>query len=368
MSRAPSPCPRHSSATITSRTTARIVSSDSTRLNPTSRSVGTWTAETRTWLPASTRSTCSGSARRSTTGRRNSAASSSWWRSASQGRTSTSAGVQVAGGRVRRRHGCILPRKSLPLPARMAARRDRSGRIACGPGTAPYAERCDSRGGPVDDELALLLAAGERAAFHGRPASGVAPLQKAVELARSTDRDAEATAAAWLLGVSLGAAGRYGSALTVLEPVAGHGVDARPERALFAALSSATMASLHRQLGRHDAARVLDQQALTLAGETPGGRVRRAPRPGRRRDRARRPDHRARRAGARDRAHRGTQRLVAAARPPAVGARRARAAHRRPRRRGHRDRHGRPARRGFRRAAPRGQEPALPRRRAGPGR
>ena len=121
----------------------------------------------------------------------------------------------------------------------------------------------------MDDELALLLAAGERAAFHGRPASGVAPLQKAVELARSTDRHAEATAAAWLLGVSLGAAGRYGSALTVLEPVAGHGSDGPPERALFAALSSATMASLHRQLGRHDAARALDQQALSFAGESP---------------------------------------------------------------------------------------------------
>ncbi len=121
----------------------------------------------------------------------------------------------------------------------------------------------------MDDELAVLLASGERAAFHGRPASGVAPLQQAVVLARSTGRDAEATAAAWLLGVSLGAAGRYGSALTVLEPIAGHGVDAAPERALFASLSSATMASIHRQLGRHEHARSLDKQALSLAADSP---------------------------------------------------------------------------------------------------
>ena len=120
----------------------------------------------------------------------------------------------------------------------------------------------------MDDELAVLLAAGERAAFHGRPASGVAPLQKAVQLARSTNRDAEATAAAWLLGVSLGAAGRYGSALSVLEPIAGHGQGGTPERALFAALSSSTLASLHRQMGRHAAARALDEEALRLAGDS----------------------------------------------------------------------------------------------------
>ncbi len=121
----------------------------------------------------------------------------------------------------------------------------------------------------MDDELGLLLAAGERAAFHGRPASGVAPLQKAVELARSTERDAEATAAAWLLGVALSSAGLYGSALTVLEPIAGHGEDAAPERALFAALACTTIASVHRQLGRHEAARLKDQEALRLAGDSP---------------------------------------------------------------------------------------------------
>ena len=53
----------------------------------------------------------------------------------------------------------------------------------------------------MDEELTELLATGERAAFHGRPAAGVAPLQRAVEMAHAHGRDAEATAAAWLLGV-----------------------------------------------------------------------------------------------------------------------------------------------------------------------
>ena len=61
----------------------------------------------------------------------------------------------------------------------------------------------------VDEELTDLLATGERAAFHGRPAAGVAPLQRAVELAHGSGHDAEATAAVWMLGVCLGAAGRY---------------------------------------------------------------------------------------------------------------------------------------------------------------
>src|SRR5262249_11851989 len=67
--------------------------------------------------------------------------------------------------------------------------------------------------------LAGLLGAGERAAFHGRPAAGVPPLQQAVEVAHANGHDDEATAAAWLRGVALGAAGRYGSALAVLEPM-----------------------------------------------------------------------------------------------------------------------------------------------------
>ena len=120
----------------------------------------------------------------------------------------------------------------------------------------------------VSDELAGLLAAGERAAFHGRPATGVPPLQKAVETARSSGRDDEATAAAWLLGVALGAAGKYGSALGVLDPLTGTGSE-QPARRLFASLAASTSASIHRQMGRHTAARSLDEQALELAGDAP---------------------------------------------------------------------------------------------------
>jgi tetratricopeptide (TPR) repeat protein len=70
----------------------------------------------------------------------------------------------------------------------------------------------------------------------------------------------------WLLGVCLGAAGRYGSAMVVLEPLAEDDpVDA--ERRLFSSLAAATLASVARQLGRHEEARGLDQRALDLAGE-----------------------------------------------------------------------------------------------------
>ena len=119
----------------------------------------------------------------------------------------------------------------------------------------------------MSDQLATLLAAGERAAFHGRPASGVPPLQQAVEAAHESGRDDEATAAAWLLGVALGACGRYGSALAVLEPLAERAAVDHPARRLFASLAASTAASVYRQLGRHEAARDLDEQAQTLAGD-----------------------------------------------------------------------------------------------------
>jgi len=118
----------------------------------------------------------------------------------------------------------------------------------------------------VDDDLTDLLATGERAAFHGRPAAGVAPLQRAVELAHAHGQDAEATAAAWLLGVCLGAAGRYGAAMTVLEPLAGSAPEA-PDRRLFASLAGATLGSISRQLGRHAEGRAIDERALELAGD-----------------------------------------------------------------------------------------------------
>ena len=64
-------------------------------------------------------------------------------------------------------------------------------------------------------DLASLLAAGEHAAFHGKPAAAVAHLEQAVVLAQSQGLAAEMAAAAWLLGVALGAGGRYGAALTL---------------------------------------------------------------------------------------------------------------------------------------------------------
>lgn len=120
----------------------------------------------------------------------------------------------------------------------------------------------------VDDELTGLLATGERAAFHGRPGAGVEPLQRAVEIAHGDGREAEATAAAWLLGVCLAASGRYGSAMAVLEPLASS-QPAEPDRRLFASLAAATLASVLRQLGRHEDAREWDQRASDTSAGAP---------------------------------------------------------------------------------------------------
>ncbi|CAB4944153.1 unannotated protein [freshwater metagenome] len=117
--------------------------------------------------------------------------------------------------------------------------------------------------------LAELLAAGERAAFHGRPDAGIEPLRRALEVAAPAD--AESAAATWLLGVCLAACGRYGSAMAVLEPLA-RTSPTEPERALFASFAAASLASVARQLGRHSDARRLDQRALDLAGEAPEAR------------------------------------------------------------------------------------------------
>ena len=119
-------------------------------------------------------------------------------------------------------------------------------------------------------DLPSLLASGEHAAFHGKPAAAVGALEQAVVLAQSNGMAAEMAAAAWLLGVALGAGGRYGGALTVLSPLvdAGSGANARPESRLFASLASSTIASIHRQLGRHAIARESDLQALELSDGT----------------------------------------------------------------------------------------------------
>src|SRR5439155_25851516 len=90
----------------------------------------------------------------------------------------------------------------------------------------------------VDGDLPSLLAAGEHAVFHGPPAAAVADLERAVVLAQRESRHAEVTAAVWLLGVALSAAGRYGGALRVLGPLldGAEASQASPETRLFAAL------------------------------------------------------------------------------------------------------------------------------------
>ena len=114
------------------------------------------------------------------------------------------------------------------------------------------------------DDVAVLLAAGERAAFHGRPADGVDPLRRAAAAAVASGREAESYAARWLLGVTLAAAGRFGSALGELDGLVRFSGEVSAERRLFAALGSATMASIQRQLGRHSVARAYDEHGLVL--------------------------------------------------------------------------------------------------------
>lgn len=123
-------------------------------------------------------------------------------------------------------------------------------------------------------ELSSLLAAGERAVFHGPPAAAVSDLERAVGLAQRDGRSEKVAAAAWLLGVALSASGRYGAALRVLVPLleAGEGDDdaaKEPEIRLYASLAAATAASVHRGLGRHDNAAELDSRGLALT-EGPG--------------------------------------------------------------------------------------------------
>ena len=126
------------------------------------------------------------------------------------------------------------------------------------------------------DELAGLLSKGERSAFHGPPGTAVAALEEAVQLATASGRTAEATAATWLLGVAQAAQGRFGTALTMLGGVMGPlraalaGEDTAPELRLFGALGAATVASVHRQLGRHHVAWEFDSLGLTAADAMPG--------------------------------------------------------------------------------------------------
>jgi tetratricopeptide (TPR) repeat protein len=108
-----------------------------------------------------------------------------------------------------------------------------------------------------------VLSAGEHAAFHGRPASGLTALRHALADRGAGPRDLEK--ARWLLGVCLGAGGRSGEALDVLEPLAR--APGRGDR--WASFAASTAGSLHRQLARYDVARGYDEAALAAARPLP---------------------------------------------------------------------------------------------------
>ncbi len=120
----------------------------------------------------------------------------------------------------------------------------------------------------MQGELEQLLATGERAAFHGRPADGVAPLRRAIELAHASGDQATIAGATWLLGVCLSASGHYGSAMNTLGPLAADAAGSAGGN-VFGSLAASTLASINRQLGRHGEALDIDEYALVLAGESP---------------------------------------------------------------------------------------------------
>jgi hypothetical protein len=115
----------------------------------------------------------------------------------------------------------------------------------------------------VDEELAGLLAAGERAAFRGVPGQGLVPLERAASLAGQAADDARRARAEWLLGVCRTAVGSYGQALAGLTAVVS---DASLDPRLRS-LPASAVAAVQRQLGRHADARTWDGVALDSAGE-----------------------------------------------------------------------------------------------------
>ena len=120
----------------------------------------------------------------------------------------------------------------------------------------------------ADEDLGQLLAQGERAAFHGPPGKAVDALSRAVEVAHAAGNTDASTAALWLLGVSLGACGRYGTAMTTLQPVLEAGEGGTGSARLFGALAGASLGSIRRQLGRHAEARDADERGLALTDGT----------------------------------------------------------------------------------------------------
>lgn len=113
-------------------------------------------------------------------------------------------------------------------------------------------------------DLAAAVAAGEHAVFHGPPAAALPGLDRATEQAAEQGRVAELAVLGWLRGVALGACGRYGEGLDVLEALLAVPTGTARGR-LVIALAAAASASLHRQLGLHARARELDEHGRQAA-------------------------------------------------------------------------------------------------------
>lgn len=114
----------------------------------------------------------------------------------------------------------------------------------------------------VDEELAGLLTAGERAVFRGVPGQGLIPLERAEVLAGELgDLDRRARAA-WLTGICRAAVGHYGQALAGLTATAADPMYGPQLRSLPAS----AVATVQRQLGRHVEAKAWDESARDLAG------------------------------------------------------------------------------------------------------
>ena len=114
----------------------------------------------------------------------------------------------------------------------------------------------------VDEELAGLLAAGERAVFRGVPGQGIVPLERAELLATDLGDGSRRARASWLLGICRTAVGWYGQAVAGLTSVAQDQSLADPARSLPAS----ALGSAHRQLGRHVEAHDWDETARQSAG------------------------------------------------------------------------------------------------------
>ena len=113
-------------------------------------------------------------------------------------------------------------------------------------------------------DLAAAVAAGEHAVFHGPPADALPGLDRAIEQAAAQGRAAELAILGWLRGVALGACGRYGEGLDLLEALLAVPTVTARDR-LVIALVAAASASLHRQLGLHARARELDERGRQAA-------------------------------------------------------------------------------------------------------